>query len=435
MNIVLLSGGSGKRLWPLSNDTRSKQFLKVIKNRENNEYESMIQRVYRQITSVFDDKNILVTTGETQVDSVLSQIGNVDVVVEPERRDTFPAIALAAAYLAYEKKIDINENLVICPVDSYVEESYFDNIAMMEKVLNEEETDICLIGIKPTYASEKYGYIVPENGKKVDKVCRFKEKPTVGEANKLIQEGALWNGGVFGIKLGKLIKMIKKYIEEDDYMLFKSQYNKLPKTSFDYEIVERAKCVTVIKYDGIWKDLGTWNTLSEEIDEHEIGNVLVDNTTVNTTVINELSIPMVVLGGDNLVIAASQDGILVTDKPKSSFIKPYVDKIDARPMYEEKRWGDYKVLDYDLYKDGEKSLTKHPEYELHCLRDEIWTVIDGIGDLCIEGHVRNVRRGDIAYITKGQKHSMQAITDLHYIEVQIGSELTEKDREIFEWKW
>ena len=173
MNIVLLSGGSGKRLWPLSNDTRSKQFLKVIKNRENNEYESMIQRVYRQITSVFDDKNILVTTGETQVDSVLSQIGNVDVVVEPERRDTFPAIALAAAYLAYEKKIDINENLVICPVDSYVEESYFDNIAMMEKVLNEEETDICLIGIKPTYASEKYGYIVPENGKKVDNIAIF----------------------------------------------------------------------------------------------------------------------------------------------------------------------------------------------------------------------------------------------------------------------
>ena len=164
---------------------------------------------------------------------------------------------------------------------------------------------------------------------------------------------------------------------------------------------------------------------------------------MNTHVINELSIPVLVLGAKDMVVAASPDGILVSDKHKSSFIKPYVQEMNIRPMYEERRWGEYKVLDYNQYDDETKSLTKHLmiragksiSYQKHYHRDEIWTIVDGVGELLIDGHVRNVRRGDVAYIVKGQLHAMRAVSDLQFIEVQIGAELSEDDIERFEWEW
>ncbi len=157
MNIVLLSGGSGKRLWPLSNDSRSKQFLKLLKNEEG-QYESMVQRVYGQIRKAGIDAHIVVATGASQVDSIRSQLGkNVDVVVEPERRDTFPAIALASVYLALEKGMDENEVVLVLPVDPYADIEYFHAMIEMEKAVQAGIADMVLMGIRPTYPSEKYG--------------------------------------------------------------------------------------------------------------------------------------------------------------------------------------------------------------------------------------------------------------------------------------
>ena len=124
MNIVLLSGGSGKRLWPLSNDIRSKQFIKIFKGADGN-YESMVQRVYRQILNVDKDATVTIATSKSQVSAIHNQLGeNVGVSVEPCRRDTFPAIALAVAYLHDVKGIGENESVVVCPVDPYVDEDY-----------------------------------------------------------------------------------------------------------------------------------------------------------------------------------------------------------------------------------------------------------------------------------------------------------------------
>ena len=127
MNIVLLSGGSGKRLWPLSNDIRSKQFIKLFKYGDS--YESMVQRVYRQLKEVDSKSKITIATSKSQVSIINNQLGdNVSISVEPCRRDTFPAIALSAAFLYYEKNVDLNESIVVCPVDPYVEFSYFECI-------------------------------------------------------------------------------------------------------------------------------------------------------------------------------------------------------------------------------------------------------------------------------------------------------------------
>lgn len=182
MNIVLLSGGSGKRLWPLSNDIRSKQFIKIFK-KEDGEYESMVQRVYRQIRSVDKEATVTIATSKTQVSSIHNQLGEeVSICVEPCRRDTFPAIALATAYLHDVLHIPEEEAVVVCPVDPFVEKDYFEAVKELSEIAGNGEANLVLMGIEPTYPSEKYGYVIPEDTKEVSRVATFKEKPDVETA-------------------------------------------------------------------------------------------------------------------------------------------------------------------------------------------------------------------------------------------------------------
>jgi len=206
MNIVLLSGGSGKRLWPLSNDIRSKQFIKIFE-KEDGEYESMVQRVYRQIRNVDKDANVTIATSKSQVSAIHNQLGeDVGISVEPCRRDTFPAIALAVAYLHDVKEIKEEEAVVVCPVDPYVDEDYFAAIEKLGKLAETQESNLVLMGIEPTYPSEKYGYIIPADKEQISSVSVFKEKPTKEVAEEYISKGALWNGGVFAFRLGHVLK-------------------------------------------------------------------------------------------------------------------------------------------------------------------------------------------------------------------------------------
>ncbi len=440
MNIVLLSGGSGKRLWPLSNEIRSKQFLKLLSD-ANGGHESMVQRVYRQITQAGIQANIVVATSATQVESIRGQLpDDVDVVVEPERRNTFPAIVLAASYLESRKQMDPEETVIVLPVDPYVEVAYFETFQQMDARVQQGGADLVLMGIKPSYPSEKYGYIIPGEG---GSVAGFKEKPSEASAKMLIEQGALWNAGVFAFKLKYLMKIADNYVDSRDFDDVVAHYESLKKDSFDYEVVEKADALAVIPYNGEWKDIGTWNTLTEEMQEESIGDVVLGEACINTHVINELSIPVVALGTQNLVIAAGQDGILVSDKHKSSYIKPYVENIDNRPMYEERRWGEYKVYDYSQYADGTKSLTKHvtinagcaQDYHVHRYKDEVITVANGEGELVVDGCLIKLSRGDSISIRRGQKHAIRAFQDLQLISVQISEDNTENDTEVFGWSW
>ena len=448
MKIILLSGGSGKRLWPLSNDIRSKQFLKLLKNPEG-EYESMVQRVYRQIRSVSSGWDITVATVASQMDSIKSQLGDkVDIVIEPERRDTFPAIALSCAYLAYKKDCSFEETVVVMPVDTYAEPEYFHGLGRMKEAVQHTGADLVLMGINPVHASPKYGYIIPSSSnEKVNAqgsiaVSGFIEKPDEKTAANLIAKGAFWNGGVFAFKLKYLMGMIDDHLgnlglNNNSFEKIHSNYSRLEKISFDYAVVEKARSIAMIPYHGFWKDLGTWNTLTDEMKDIAVGMVKTNTTTRNTHIINELAIPIVVLGAKDMVIAASPDGILVSDKEESATLKDYVSESYARPMYEEKRWGNYKVLDYVQYDNGTKSLTKHMviqagkgiSYQCHSARDEIWTITDGKGEAVIDDRSKPVSKGDVLYIAKGQKHSIKAdqTADLHFVEVQLGEDLEEKD--------
>lgn len=447
MQIIILSGGSGKRLWPISNDARSKQFIKLFKN-DKGEYESMIQRVYRQVRRVYPNANVVVATSEAQVDSITNQLDeNVSIVVEPSRRGTYPAVVLASTFLAYEKQVNQEEPVIVLPVDSYVGNAYYDLLLQMEDVIEQEQYELVLMGINPTYPSAKYGYILPINKKnntdQVKTVERFVEKANEVTARKLIACGALWDGGVFGFKLSYLISWMDKNGVYNNYNKLHSKYDQLPQISFDCQVVEKASKIAMIQYDGRWKDLGTWNTLTEEMSDDYLGNVVTGEEVYNTTVINELGIPVVALGTQNLVIAASADGILVSDKQKSSYLKPYVETISDRPMYEERRWGEYQVLDYVRYDDGMKSLTKHLtvragknlSYQSHDYRDEVWTIVDGTGELLIEDVVKPVSRGEVINIPKKQRHAIRAFTDLQFVEVQLGCNLEEQDIRRYDWEW
>ena len=295
MNLVLLSGGSGSRLWPLSNDIRSKQFVKFFKN--GNNMESMLQRVYHQISSVDREGKVVITTLKEQVSAIQNQIGeNIKICIEPCRRDTFPAIVLAAAYLYDIEKVMLDEPIVVCPVDPFVEEEYFETLKKAAILSAKGTAELTLVGIEPTYPSEKYGYIVPALKQDVAPVKAFKEKPDIIAAQNYISQGALWNSGVFAFKLGYLLERAHKIIEFSDYYDLYNKYNMLEKISFDYAIVEKTKNIQVIRFSGNWKDVGTWNTLTEVMEEQCTGNVIMDELCENTHVINELDVPVLCMG-------------------------------------------------------------------------------------------------------------------------------------------
>ncbi|OHR74226.1 mannose-1-phosphate guanylyltransferase [Bacillus sp. HMSC76G11] len=437
MKLVLLSGGSGKRLWPLSNDARSKQFLKVLENGQG--IESMVQRVWGQIKNVGLSQSTVIATSKSQVEMIQSQLYNqVGLIVEPSRRDTFPAIALAATYVYGVKKASLDEVVAVLPVDPYVHEDFFSKVKDLESVVNESKADIALIGVQPTYPSSKYGYIEPKvgvNTLEFSEVSRFTEKPSEIVARDLIDNGALWNCGVFAFKLSYIINILEEKGLPIQYDELLEMYDQLPKISFDYEVVERTKNIVVLPYDGYWKDLGTWNTLTEEMNTNQIGKGVISEDSKNTHLINELDIPVTVLGVSNAIVAVSPDGILVADKEASPRIKELIGDFDNRPMYEERRWGWYRVLDYTKYEQGNEILTKrigilagkNLSYQFHNQRSEVWTIVKGEGVFALNGKLKVVRPGDVLQINVGDVHAIKAVSDLEFIEVQNGQELIEED--------
>jgi mannose-1-phosphate guanylyltransferase len=433
MHIVLLSGGSGKRLWPLSNDIRSKQFIKIFKTKDG--YESMVQRVYRQVKLADPKVNVTIATSKSQVSAINNQLGKgVGISVEPCRRDTFPAIALAMVYLHEVKGIGEEETVVVCPVDPYVEEDYFIALKELSRLADEDVAHLVLMGIEPTYPSEKYGYILPVSKDKISKVSTFKEKPDTETAKSYINQGALWNGGVFAFKLKYLLKKAHELIDFTDYNDFLSKYETVKKISFDYAVAEKEEDIAVIRFSGQWKDLGTWNTLTEAMEEEAIGKVIINETCENVHVINDLDVPILCMGLKDTIVSAGPEGILVSTKEQSSYIKPFVDKIDQQIMFAEKSWGSFRVLDVQ-----EESLTilvtlnpgHQMNYHSHEHRDEVWTVVSGEGHTVVNGMKQKIKQNDVITMEAGCRHSVMADTEMKIIEVQLGKDISVNDKKKF----
>lgn len=414
MQIILLSGGSGKRLWPLSNDVRSKQFLQLFRS-QNGTCESMLQRMYRQICSVAPDAGVTIATGEAQVPLIREQLGAdaVGISLEPCRRDTFPAIALASAYLHDRQGVPEDEVVVVCPVDPYVDIEYFKALRKLGGIAAQEgASNLVLMGIEPASPSEKYGYIIPETGEEVSRVRTFKEKPSAALAEQYIAQGALWNGGIFAYRLGYVLRRAHELMSFEDYDDLFGKYATLTKISFDYAVVEHESDISVMRFDGRWMDIGTWDSLTdaiasaetetggEDVSKAETGGasiasagaeageaagagmravseavagaaqvsstgaekasetgagdssangsavakapVVIDDANgpvvakaaavlgdgcKGVSVVSELDIPILCMGLEDVIVAASPDGILITTRSRSGGIKPYVEQL------------------------------------------------------------------------------------------------------------
>lgn len=431
MHIILFSGGSGKRLWPLSNDVRSKQFIKLFKD-ENGKYESMVQRVYRQIHDVNSEMDVTIATSKTQVSAIRNQLGNkVSICLEPCRRDTFPAIALAAAYLKDVQGLHDEDCVAVCPVDPYVDNTYYESVQKLEEIVNEGQSNLVLMGIEPTVPSEKYGYIIPTNKSEISSVSKFTEKPDTETAKKYIEQGALWNAGVFAFKLGYLLNKAHELIDFVDYPDLFKKYDTLTKISFDYAVVEKENNIQVLRYAGQWKDVGTWNMMSEVMADKTKGDVILDDTCINTNVVNELNIPILCMGCEDMVVAASEDGILVSTKERSGYMKPYVEKIDNPSMYAEKSWGTFTVIDNEKNSKTIKIEMKpntEMSYHSHSVRSEIWNIISGTGKVCINGEDKAVKAGDVIQIPVNTRHSIKAYEKMEIIEIQLGEAIKVDDK-------
>lgn len=472
MNIILLSGGSGRRLWPLSNDVRSKQFIKIFRTEDG--YESMLQRVYRQLKEVDETAGITIATSKTQVSAIRNQLGEqVDICVEPQRRDTFPAIVLAASYLKDIKGISESETMVVCPVDSYVEKDFFEAVKNLSQLVDMDSADeaglemtkaaigsvkedgvgntkraamagnavnnadanpkarVALLGVEPTYASEKYGYILPESAAQVSTIKEYHEKPGHEDAEKYLKQGALWNAGVFAFQIGHILKLAHEMIEFSDYDDLYNKYDDLKKTSFDYAVAEKEQGMKVLRFAGAWKDMGTWNTLTDAMEDPVIGKAIISDTCKNVHVLNDLDVPVLCMGLSDVVITTSPEGILVSDKEQSSRIKPYVEQVKQQIMFAEKSWGEFRVLDVEEESMTVK-VTLNPghsmNYHSHLHRDEVWTVISGTGHTIVDGMEQPVSAGDVITMQAGCRHTVVAETELKLIEVQLGKDISVSDK-------
>ena len=436
MNLILLSGGSGTRLWPLSNDVRSKQFIKLFR-REDGEYESMLQNMYGHIRSVTPDAVVTVATSKMQAAAIRNQLGDdVGVSVEPCRRDTFPAIALAVLYLHDVQKVSEDDAVVVCPVDPYVGKEYFSALERLYQLAKSDDaSNLTLMGISPTYPSDKYGYIIPEDKDEVSRVKMFKEKPDEKTAESYIREGALWNSGVFAFKISYLMEKAKDLLGTSDYVELYDGYDEAKKISFDYAVSEKEKDISVLRFSGKWEDVGSWDSLVGVMEDQIVGDAAMHEGCENTKIINELDIPVIAMGMKDTVISASSQGILVSDVSVASKIKPYVEDLNQRVMFGDKSWGAFHILDV-----GEDSLTikvtlkaeEHMRYHSHEHRDEVWVVCSGEGRVVVDGMEQTVSAGDVVTMKAGCRHIIFAKTPMTLIEVQLGKDIRIEDKTVYD---
>lgn len=431
MNVILMSGGSGSRLWPLSNSVKSKQFLKVLPSSDGS-FCSMVQRTYSQIVSagICSLSTLVIATGENQVDELTSQLGdNINLAIEPERRDTMPAIFLACAYLHSCLGASDEEAVVVLPIDSYVEDAYYSQIKKMEGIT--ASCDIALLGVKPTQPSSRFGYIIPDSSySQYDgvnygiPVRAFVEKPDEKNASEMIEKGALWNCGVFAFRLGYVVNLVRNALGTADYSDVRRRYSELNKTSFDYGVVEKTKSIKCLPYCGTWKDLGTWDVLTEELPADSVGNANLYGCS-NTHVINTLNVPLVMLGVDNVVVCATADGILVSNKDSTSHIRDYLNDIQAsQPMSLNFAWGHETIIkcgkeisdsSFKLIEINSGEILNQTTNRIN--RKVSFMVVVGRGSIELYGIRRRLKRGDSIAIPPRVDYCLSAETQMILVEI------------------
>ncbi|AWB44545.1 mannose-1-phosphate guanylyltransferase [Paenibacillus sp. CAA11] len=448
MITLILCGGAGKRLWPLSNEVRSKLFLKLLPT-PLGEPESMLQRVTRQLKETGLHPQARLITHTDQVPLVMRHTsGQLPILGEPNKKGTFTAAALAAAYLLTRQEATEEDIVCLAPADMYADNDFFHTMTGFPKLLRDTGAELALLGARPTSPSTQYGYIIAGDGNgkpgEYASVQKFIEKPNQADAAKLIEQQALWNCGVFAFRLRLIVKHMQQLDLPLDYNELLAAYPALPVRSFDETVAEVCKHAIVKVHQGEWSDLGSWEALTRRIDQTVIGSGSVLGSSEGTHLINELPIPIHVIGMTDCIAAASRDGILLAKKSCANEIKKILGGQQLQPMQGETASGSFQVIEEEagspIPQSTYRIIKRHllPEHHTGCLKSKahkVWTMLSGHGELYLEGQLYQVQRGDTYRILPGAVHALYSAKEISYTETRIGDIQDEDEDYGVELKW
>ncbi|MEI8103612.1 MAG: mannose-1-phosphate guanylyltransferase/mannose-6-phosphate isomerase [Candidatus Moraniibacteriota bacterium] len=447
MYSVILCGGSGTRLWPLSRKNFPKQFLSLYSNY------SLLQETYLRMRDLLPKERILFVSNQENFFNVLNQIQELEadfsqeqILVEPKSLNTAPAIALAAKYLLDKKKVSLKETMLILPSDHYIadKETYLAIVAEAERNIN---GFIGTIGIVPQSAQTGYGYI--QKGKKLGEGWyaskAFREKPDEETAKKYLASGEyVWNAGMYLFQLETFVSEIKLHspeiatIFEKKYDDFLKDFAKFPSISIDYALSEKSDKVVVFEGDFGWNDIGSFDSLADTLKEEENPRQIgVDSK--NVFVHSDTNRLVATIGMEDMVIVDSNDSLLVYKRGHGEDVKKVVDILKERQMKEVEHnilvyrpWGKYEILiDTPTYK--VKKITVYPNAKLslqsHFHRTEHWVVVRGMAKAVNGDREICLNENESTFIPPNTRHRLEnpGKMDLELIEVQTGSYLEEDD--------
>ena len=449
---LILAGGSGSRLWPLSRELYPKQLLNIQNT------ESLLQSTFERLTDVISPSNIISMTGVKHFSNVkfqLSQItDNAIVLSEPTSKNTAPAIALAAKYITDTTKDD--PVILVVPSDHLIKnvKAFSDTVLEGEKIA--EKGYIVTFGIQPSYPETGYGYVnvTKEPVEKGFIVNKFVEKPNTETAEKYIADGNYyWNSGIFMFKASTLLNEVKKcspdiYSLLDNFDFTKTteipyiEYDKMPSISIDYAVMEKSDKIALVKLESDWNDLGSWKSIYDVSPKDANGNVkighVLDEDSKNSLIYSSSKL-VATIGLEDTVIVETEDAILACKSDKTQDVKKIFDTLKKqndnthlvhKTVY--RPWGYYTVL-----AEGKGFLTKmiqvNPGQKLsvqsHNHRSEHWVVLEGMAKVLLEGKEHILSPGHSIDIDVKEIHSLQNPYEeiLKIIEVQKGDLLIEED--------
>lgn len=449
MKTIILCGGKGTRLWPLSREQLPKQFIKIFDSK------SLFQKTVERARLFSHDDEIFIVTNKDYKFRVLDELKEIDtkipernILLEPAGKNTLPAIYFGIKAI---KEIYGECNVQIIPSDHIIDanDEYINAFKTGE---NLAKSKLVIFGIKPTYPYTGYGYI--KTGKRIKgnayKVSEFKEKPNLETAKRYVNEGYLWNSGMFIFNTKIFTKAVKD-ITPEIYNAFESSnlneiYKKLPEISVDYGIIEKAKNVCVVPLNTLWNDLGSFDAIYEVYDKDKDENAVkgefigVDSSK-NLVMTKRLT---ALVGVENLAVVDSGDALLIAKRGETQKVKEIFkilkSKGDERAITDKtsyRPWGEYTVLE-----EGERYKIKHivvlPKkrlsLQMHYHRSEHWIVVRGMAKIVVDGKERFLRSGESTFIPSGFTHRIEnpGKLPLEIVEVQIGEYLGEDDIERFE---